>query len=123
MSQLADLLMLDPEVYSYPQYTLALSCMYIVLSRVTFYHLAEASGKYSKEVITEHFPKRSVYLLEDKNDQVNVLFQNFLVYCSELSIDDLLPTVQFAARYYDVKFNFESPSVLKSNIHSILNVD
>ena len=119
---MVDLLMLDPEVYSYSQLALSLSCMYIVLSNRPSNPSAEASGKYTKEVIAEHFPHRSVYLLEDKTDEVNILFHNFLLYCTEMSVEDLLPTVQFAARYYSVKFNFESPSVLKSNIASILNV-
>lgn len=84
-------------------------------------HPAEISGAYCKNYIAEVFPHRSTYLL-DESLEVNSLFRSFLEYYTELTMDDILPGVQFVSKYFSLQFAFESPSVLKNNINSILKV-
>lgn len=81
----------------------------------------EASQTYCKQYMAEVFPQKSTYLL-DSHTKINQLFAQFSSHYAGLRMEDLLPAVQFASKYYEVAFTYESPSVLKSHLHSVLNV-
>lgn len=119
LSQLVDALLYDPEHYAFSPYLLAAGCIYVVLGSPR--SPVEAEGSFDKRDIARLFPQGSGYLLDPQNE-LNRVFGKFLDYYSDVQLEELLPAVQFAAKYYELPFTFDSPSVLKANIGTILNV-
>ena len=61
------------------------------------------------------FPRSSRYLTNPTNDY-NDLFGNFVMYCFGSHLDDLLPTVQYAATYFSLPLSYEQPRISESKI-------
>lgn len=63
-------------------------------------------GVFKTKEITNEFPRSSLYLLDEDN-LFNDLFITFLQESFNLTLIDLLPTVQYTATYFILPMNFD----------------
>jgi len=99
-------MLLDPEYLCFDKRLLALSLLYIV----TGYLLKE----FTFEEIVEYFPCSSQYLM-DLSIEYNLIFREFLSFYYEYTIDELIPTVQYASSWFSLEIDFDSPSVIQKD--------
>lgn len=78
-------------------------------------------GDYNVEEIVELFVCRSQYL-SPWNSELNIVFRKFLqsMEDGETDLQELLPEIQFLAKYFAIKINLDSPKVLKKSKNPIL---
>ena len=111
--QLIDCAILDVQTLQYSSRALTAAFMYLVLGK--------QCGVFTLQQITKEMPQSSLYLLNESSD-FNALFGDFVSYCFEYSLPDLLPAVQYAATFFGLPMNYQMPSAVKRNKESVLDV-
>jgi hypothetical protein len=100
VEQLIDIALLDIATLKYQSRTIAASSVYLILT--LYYNHA------TLEEIIIQFPNQSFFLNQDFT--FNELFSNFLKEEVELELSELLPTIQYMARFMMLEFDYTVPS-------------
>ena len=111
--QLIDTAVLDIETLQYNTRTLVAAFMYLILGK----HF----GQFSLQQIVEQFPYSSQYLLNPKYS-FNDLFGEFLLFSFGFQLIDLLPSIQYASRFFQLPLNFDLPNAARIFKENVLEV-
>eukprot|EP01017_Pseudomicrothorax_dubius_P042492 TRINITY_DN6942_c0_g1_i1.p1 TRINITY_DN6942_c0_g1~~TRINITY_DN6942_c0_g1_i1.p1 ORF type:complete len:368 (+),score=51.42 TRINITY_DN6942_c0_g1_i1:938-2041(+) len=108
--QLLDCALLDVQSLQYKGRALVVSFLYLSLGK--------AYGIFTSEQIVLEFPRRSKYLLDES--PFNKFYGEFVEFYFGLPLTELLPTVQYAATYYQLPLSFGYPIVVKHSRAAVL---
>ena len=111
--QYIDCMVLEAEHLQYNKRTLIAGLMYLVLGK----HY----GQFTVKQITEQFNTGSQFLL-DKTNLYNDLFADFLAYIFGFKMEELLPSIQYAAPFFLLPLNFDMPRAAQIKGGSMLDV-
>jgi hypothetical protein len=111
--QIMDAMLLDVETLQYKARPVTAALMYLVIGKKL-----QVFG--SKE-IAEEFSDSSLFLT-DHSKGFNGLFRDFLLRSFNMQLCDLLPSIQYAASFFNLKISIELPTAAKINRENVLEV-
>lgn len=111
--QYIDCLVLEVEHLQYNKRTLVAGLIYLVLGK--------QYKQFTVKHITEEFPVSSVFLL-DKRNAYNDLFADFLGYIFGFTMEELLPSIQYAAPFFKLPLNYDMPRAVQVKGNQIIEV-
>jgi hypothetical protein len=102
LMQMLDCSIIDIQTAQYKPKMLVCSFMYLLLGmELAIFNSAQ---------IVKEFPGSSLYLLDD-NSEFNDIFRAFVEQCFGFSLFEILPTVQYAATYFEMVLSYEKPMI------------
>ena len=105
LMQFIDCAVLDIQTAQYTPQMIILSFMYLILG----IKIAD----FSHDKIHRLFPRTSHYLIDRDRDNpynpYNDLFGDFVMESFNLTLSELLPTVQYTATFFNITFTYEKP--------------
>jgi hypothetical protein len=111
--QLLDCVFLDVETLKYKPRALILSFIYLIIGK--------SYQQFSIQQIFEEMSKCNVHLLS-REYLYNDLFSNFLDCTLGAELTELIPYIQYAAKFFSLKLNFDLPNAVKLNKQHVLEV-
>ncbi len=113
ITQVLDAMLLDIETLGYPKRPMVAALLYLVIGKKL--------GVFSNRSITEELANSSLFLL-DHSRGFNHLFSDFLHRSFNMQLGDLLPSIQYAASFFNLKISIELPTAAKINRENVLEV-
>ena len=111
--QLIDCMVLDIETLQYQNRAIVASLLYILI------------GKYYRQFtlseIIHEIPVSSYFLFNDTQG-LNHMFQEFLKYSFGYKLEDLLPTIQYVAKFFSLPISCDLPNAAKANPENVFKV-
>ncbi|KAM3142797.1 hypothetical protein pb186bvf_005181 [Paramecium bursaria] len=107
--QLIDCAQLDIQSLSHKPRSLIAGFMYLVLG--------EQHGLFNRDYIRNNIPYTSKFLTIDQQNNFNLLFTEFLQFSFGFNLVDLVQVIQFAASFFDLQMDFNSPQGLKEPMY------
>ena len=112
--QITDCILLDVQIHQYKTLPLLCSILYLILG--------SKYSQFDREKISKEFPSSSHFLLIERMP-FNNLFSSFIQESFSFELPELLPTIQFVARFFSLQLNInDMPPVAKKNPNIILEV-
>ncbi|CAD8123361.1 unnamed protein product [Paramecium sonneborni] len=99
LCQLVDCALMDIQTLQYMPRTIVASFMYLIIS----FQL----NVYNQDML-EIMSQTSMFLL-NKDNQFNVIFGQFVQTTFGFALQDILPAIQYAVGFYELKINYETP--------------
>ncbi|CAD8120978.1 unnamed protein product [Paramecium sonneborni] len=119
LCQLVDCTLMDIQTLQYMPRTIVASFMYLIISfQLNVYDLD----------MLEIMSQTSMFLL-NKENQFNIIFGQFVQTTFGFALQDILPAIQYAVGFYELKINYETPpgvvhlsnTALESNYEEFLS--
>lgn len=111
--QILDSIMLNIEHRQYNPRMLTVSLLYLILGR--------EFGQFKQEKIVEEMPYSSIFLYEDRQG-FHKIFSSFVKPLLNMDLTELLPVIQYSAKYFELPLDFDLPIAVKKNAESIMQV-
>ena len=106
ISQILDTAKLDIEFLQYDVRQIIASLLYLVAGK---HH-----GQLTIEEIIRDVPNTSVFLLEDRQG-FNQVYKAFLKSDLDFTLEELLPSLQYVAKYFILPLCFDPPQIAKAH--------
>ena len=113
LAQLVDTSRLYAESIQYNKRTLIAAFQYLLIGK----HY----GQFNEQEIVQEFPSSSLFILEDKQG-FNAIFKQFLKAEFNYELSELLPALQFAAKFFILIFSYDLPQVAQKRSQALLQV-
>ena len=113
ISQILDTVKLDIEYLQYEMRQIILALLYLVAGR----HF----GQFTVEEIIREFSNSSLFLFEDRCG-FNKIYRSFLKKETDYSLEELLPSLQFVAKFFILPLSFEPPLIANNSKNLLLEV-
>lgn len=112
--QLIDCSVYDIQTTQYKPRMVVCAFMYLIIGKqLKIYNIKQ---------ITSEFPGSSLYLLDESNE-LNNLFRAFVEQIFGFTLFDILPVVQYAATFFDLRIMQEKPIINENEDLEVMSLE